>query len=144
MSFVAQFVVYLALLYGAWRLFRWSRSLRNANRTRWRRRLGFWLLWAPVLLWVAELLTPEQAEWLLWPLRGLALLKTSVDWAARALMDWGEGQVSGIYSVAVGPLAYALVYGAAGFLIGWPLDYLRRDKAQAEDRAAAESRDQAG
>ena len=95
-------------------------------------------MWAPLLLWVGEVLTPEQAELLLLPLKALALLKGAVDLAAKSLMQWGEGQVSGFYSMAIGPLAYALVYGAAGFLIGWPLDRLRRDKAVAEDRAAQE------
>ena len=138
MSFFAELLVYVALLYGAWRLYRWSKGLKNASQLRWRRRCGFWFMWAPLLLWVGEVLTPEQAELLLLPLKALALLKGAVDLAAKSLMQWGEGQVSGFYSMAIGPLAYALVYGAAGFLIGWPLDRLRRDKAVAEDRAAQE------
>jgi len=140
MSFVAQFLVYFALLYGAWRLYRWAKGLKNANRMKWRRRCGFWFMWAPVLLWIGELLTPEQAEWALLPLKALALLKYAVDGVAQGLMQWGEGQVSGFYSAAIGPLAYALVYGAAGFLVGWPLDRMRKDKAVAEDEAAAKAK----
>jgi len=114
-------VVWVVLFVGAIKLFLWARRLKSAANTKWRRRVGLLFFVLPVLLWVAEGLLPAAQ---IAPLRALGWVKDLLDAAIAAIVGAADGNVTGVWSWAVKPVAYAVVYGGAGLLIGWPLDRL--------------------
>jgi hypothetical protein len=113
----------VALLYAGIRIFLWARRLKNASGTAWRRRVGLVFFLAPILLWLGQLVLPEA---LLVPLTLLVSVHEGMQLVLAGLLDAVEHSLGQLWLVALSPLCYALVYGVAGVLVGWPIDALRR------------------
>jgi hypothetical protein len=122
-------VVHVAILVGAWKLWRWSRKQYKAGRMVWRRRVGLTFLLAPMLLGLLQLVNaPDLA---LLPLRAIALMNEGIDRVLALLIDASKEHLPGPIATAVKPLCYAVVYGGLGVLIGWPLDRLKAKRDEA-------------
>lgn len=117
------FVVHVAILVGAWKLWRWSRKQAKAGRMAWRRRVGLTFLLAPMLLGLLTFLNAPEP--VLLPLEAIALMNQGIDHALSFLIEAAKEHLPGPIAVAVKPLCYAIVYGGLGVLIGWPLDRLK-------------------
>lgn len=133
MKLIIPLVVNVALLFLWGKLYLWSRRRRGAARLVWRRRVGSLLFFLPLLLWVAGLVLPEAARPLL---EAAGAVSKALDAALAWLTGQVEAELTGAWALAVKPLVYALVYGLAGVVLGWPLDRLRRpseDEAQAKE-----------
>jgi hypothetical protein len=132
--------IQVALLFGGWKLYRWSKSKQRADTTKWRRRVAALLFVSPMMLWLLEAILPAGAQDLV---DGLSWLNTNLDkllkWVIGSAKEELDGQeLGGAWLLAIKPIVYSLAYGGLGALIGWPLDRLRKKKAEAEDAAEEE------
>lgn len=139
MDFILGLLVRLALLVlGIWLFFK-ARSL--AKRVKgmplvWSRRFALLFLFAPLIAWLGG--------WLFKPplLHLFELLGTIGAWLdalAASLSGATEESLGFWWRVCLQPLASALIYALAGFLVGWPLDYRawkKRRAAQAEQTSS--------
>ncbi len=136
-STLISIAVHIALAYAAFKLWRWTRGLRNAPQTAWRRRLGIAFFVLPLVVWIAHALLPAA---LLTPLEGLLWLDRWLRGLQHELLAAIGQRLGALWRLALAPLVYALVYGAVGVAIGWCLDawqYRKRARtAPALDDAA--------
>lgn len=145
MSLLLEIFVQVALLFGGWKLYRWSKSKQHADTTKWRRRVATLLFVSPMVLWLAEAILPSGAKDLV---DGLSWLNNNLDKLLKRIIggakDELDGQeLGGAWLLAIKPIVYSLAYGGLGALIGWPLDRRRKKKAEVEsadgESAEAES-----
>jgi hypothetical protein len=135
MDLLLTLVTNAAILFVAWKLYRWSRRQARAGRAAWRRRVGLVFLLAPVLLTIGKVL-PGVPDWALRPIEWVTFANHAIDGALGALVGAAKDALPGPIAYAVKPLCYALVYGGLGVLLGWPLDRLaarRAGAAQADE-----------
>ncbi|MCO5171269.1 MAG: hypothetical protein M9894_33625 [Planctomycetes bacterium] len=129
MELLIKLVAHALVLVAAFKVWRWARRQARAGHTAWRRRVGLLFLLAPLALTVARALGLPAG--LLAPLEAVAWINRGLDQALVALVGLTQEHLDGLWAAALRPLCYAVVYGGAGVLVGWPLDRLQASRAAA-------------
>lgn len=106
-----------------------ARRWRNAGETRWRRRFGLLLFFAPVWLWLAQRLLPSPLD------QGAAQL-AFLDESLREELDRNaettRQALPMVWAFLAKPLVYTVFYTCLGILAGWPLDRLTQGDSEEE------------
>ena len=126
--------VNVALFVLAVKVWLWSRKQAKLAATAWRRRVGLLFFLLPIVAVLLEWLVrvtglPDVA---LAPVNVLMAIREGINWALERLVGLTK-EGGTLWSIALRPLCYTVVYGGVGVLIGWPLDRL----AQARELARA-------